>query len=187
MGDQPDAVTIVGLLAEEDRLRVVAALALGASSTAAVVEAAGLDRRRAVAALERLAARGLVERGADGTLRLAAERLRAAARHAAEARSGDGGEDGSARGDLRPFVRDGRVVSLPAARSRRRALLDWLAGGFEPGRSYPEPEVNRLLGDRVGPGAVGVDHVTLRRYLVDEGFLDRRESTYWRSGGTFEV
>ncbi len=47
--------------------------------------------------------------------------------------------------------------------------------------------MNRLLGERIGPGAVGVDHLTLRRYLVDEGFLDRRESTYWRSGGTFEV
>ena len=38
-----------------------------------------------------------------------------------------------------------RVV---AARSRRRALLDWLGGAFEPGRSYPEPEVNRMLAER---------------------------------------
>ena len=186
MGDAPDAATIVGLLAEEDRLRVVAALALGASSAPAVIEASGLDRRQAVAALERLAARGLVERGPGGTLRLATERLKAAGRDAAEARSGEGAEEGGPPGDLRPFVRDGRVVSLPAARARRRALLDWLAGLFEPGRRYAEPEVNRLLAERVGPGAVGVDHVTLRRYLVDEAFLDRRENTYWRSGGTFE-
>jgi hypothetical protein len=182
MDEGPDAGTIVGLLAEEDRLRVVAALALGASSTAAVVEATGLDRRRAVSALERLVARGLVERGPEGALRLAVEQFKAAARQGA--RTGEGDSDGD---PLRPFVRGGRLVSLPAQRSRRRAVLDWLAGAFEPGRHYAEREVNRLLTERIGVGAIGVDHVTLRRYLVDEGFLDRRESTYWRAGGTFEV
>ncbi len=28
------------------------------------------------------------------------------------------------------------------------------------------------------------DVATLRRYLVDEGFLDRSDGFYWRSGGT---
>jgi hypothetical protein len=28
------------------------------------------------------------------------------------------------------------------------------------------------------------DTASLRRYLVDEGFLDRSEGQYWRSGGT---
>ncbi|MFQ5516841.1 MAG: DUF2087 domain-containing protein [Acidimicrobiia bacterium] len=27
------------------------------------------------------------------------------------------------------------------------------------------------------------DHATLRRYLVDEGYLDREGGEYWRSGG----
>ena len=31
------------------------------------------------------------------------------------------------------------------------------------------------------------DHAALRRYLVDEGFLTREESVYWRTGGTVEV
>ena len=187
MGVEPDAAAIGGLLAEDDRLRVVAALALGASSTADVVSASGLDRRRVVAAIERLTARGLVERARDGTLRLAGERIKAAAREAARTSDGEVDGGGGADGSLRPFIRGGRVVSLPASRTRRRALLDWLAGLFEPGRTYTERDVNRLLGDRIAAGAAGVDHLTLRRYLVDEGFLDRRESTYWRSGGTFEV
>ena len=28
------------------------------------------------------------------------------------------------------------------------------------------------------------DTASLRRYLVDEGFLDRADGVYWRSGGT---
>ncbi|MBW3589609.1 MAG: DUF2087 domain-containing protein, partial [Actinobacteria bacterium] len=31
------------------------------------------------------------------------------------------------------------------------------------------------------------DHASLRRYLVDEGFLQRSGGRYWRTGGTFEV
>ncbi len=31
------------------------------------------------------------------------------------------------------------------------------------------------------------DFAALRRYLVENGFLTREDSVYWRSGGTFEV
>ena len=30
------------------------------------------------------------------------------------------------------------------------------------------------------------DTAALRRYLVDEGILDRERGEYWRSGGTFD-
>jgi hypothetical protein len=30
------------------------------------------------------------------------------------------------------------------------------------------------------------DHVTLRRYLVDEGLLSRADGEYWRTGGWVE-
>jgi hypothetical protein len=64
------------------------------------------------------------------------------------------------------FVGD-RLVELPAQRGKRLVVLERLALEFEPGRRYPEAEVNTLLG-RFHP-----DHATLRRLLVDEGFLDR--------------
>ena len=32
--------------------------------------------------------------------------------------------------------------------------------------------------------AVFDDYVALRRYLIDEGFLDRDHGEYWRSGGS---
>ncbi|HEX6934814.1 MAG TPA: DUF2087 domain-containing protein [Streptosporangiaceae bacterium] len=79
---------------------------------------------------------------------------------------------------LRNFVRDGRIVTMPARRSRRLVLLDYVAQRFEVGVRYTESEVNRSL------GALHDDYAALRRYLVDEGFMTREHSVYWRTGGT---
>ena len=80
---------------------------------------------------------------------------------------------------LRAFIRDGRIVALPAKRPRRLLLLDQIAQAFEPGRRYPESAVDEIL------KAVFDDHCALRRYLVDEEFLSRTPAgTYWRAGGT---
>ena len=78
-------------------------------------------------------------------------------------------------------MRDGRIVTMPAKRSRRLVLLDHVAQQFEVGVRYKEGEVNlklRILHD---------DYAALRRYLVDEGFLSREHGEYWRSGGTVDV
>jgi hypothetical protein len=82
---------------------------------------------------------------------------------------------------LRNYLVDGKLSQIPAARSKRLVVLDFLAGQFEPGRVYPEEQVNYLLG-RFHP-----DYAALRRYLVEEGLVERREGFYWRTGGTFEV
>ncbi|MGI8686532.1 MAG: DUF2087 domain-containing protein, partial [Acidimicrobiales bacterium] len=85
-------------------------------------------------------------------------------------------------GVLRNFVSaEGRLTSIPTARAKRLVVLDFLAGRFEPGRVYVESDVNGIL------GRVHDDHAALRRYLVDEGLLERRDGFYWRAGGTFEV
>jgi hypothetical protein len=79
---------------------------------------------------------------------------------------------------LRAFVRDRRVETMPARLSRRRLLLDAVAQAFEPGVRYPERMVDDFL------RAIHPDHAAMRRYLVDEGFLDRSAGSYWRVGGT---
>ena len=80
---------------------------------------------------------------------------------------------------VRAFIRDGRITALPAKRSRRRLLLDQVAQAFEPGRKYPEAEVDQVL------KAVFDDHCALRRYLIDEEFMSRTAAgLYWRAGGT---
>ena len=80
---------------------------------------------------------------------------------------------------LRPFIRDGRITTVPAKRARRRLLLDQVAQAFEPGRKYPEAEVDAVL------KSIFDDHCALRRYLVDEAFMSRNAAgVYWRAGGT---
>jgi hypothetical protein len=80
---------------------------------------------------------------------------------------------------LRAFVRDGRITMLPAKRTRRRLLLDQVAQAFEPGRTYPEAEVDQILRTFFD------DHCALRRYLIDEEFMSRTaDGLYWRAGGT---
>jgi hypothetical protein len=74
----------------------------------------------------------------------------------------------------RAFFRDGRLAMLPARRSFRLAALERLAARFEIGRRYAEREVNAVLADDAP------DHATLRRLLVDEGFLRRAAGEYWR-------
>jgi hypothetical protein len=76
---------------------------------------------------------------------------------------------------------DGRLHTIPSKRSKRLVVLDHLAQSFEPGKVYPEREVDAIL-QRFHP-----DHAALRRYLVEEQFLTREDGYYWRSGGTFAV
>ena len=177
-----DAATIAGLLADPARLKVVAALALGAGTIEEVSAASGLPLKDVALAARRLARAGLVQR--DGhVLELQTERFGAAARAAAESApppeplSADPVENGV----LTTFVRDGRLVSIPAQHSKRRVVLGHLVRVFEPGVRYPEREVNALL------AVWHADVAALRRYLVDEGLLTRQAGVYWRSGGYVDV
>ena len=176
---------LVGLLAEEERLKVMAAVVLGAGSADEVVTATGLDRRRVIQALERLAGGRLVVTGDDGSLRVATERFKAAARQAAAERPTVKPEELGATPEqadvLRNFMDDGRLTSIPAQRAKRVVVLDFLSQQFEPGKAYPERDVNFML------GKYHRDYAALRRYLVDEQFLERRDGFYWRAGGTFDI
>src|SRR3954451_6740077 len=177
-----DAATIVGLLADPARLKVVAALALGAGTIEEVSAASGLPLKDVALAARRLARAGLVHR--DGHLLvLRTERFGSAARAAAEAApppeklSDDPAEDAV----LSAFVRDGRLGSVPAQQSKRRVVLDHIVRVFEAGVRYPEREVNALL------AVWHSDYAALRRYLVDEGLLSRDAGEYWRTGGYVDV
>ena len=178
-----DAGRLVGLLAEPDRLRVVAALVLGAGTVAEVVEATGLDVRRAGRALARLVDAELVVRADDGSHLLLAAAFAEAARAAAPppAAADPGDAPAEAARVLRVFFRHGRLVQIPVQRAKRLVVLDRLAQEFELGRRYSERAVNLAL------LRWHEDTAALRRYLVDEGFLSRDAGEYWRSGGTVSL
>jgi DNA-binding transcriptional ArsR family regulator len=74
---------------------------------------------------------------------------------------------------LRSFFENGLLTSIPAQRSKRLIVLHQLAESvFERKHKYPEKEVNQRL------GAVNGDPASLRRYLVDEGFMARKNGEY---------
>ncbi|HEX3327211.1 MAG TPA: DUF2087 domain-containing protein [Actinomycetota bacterium] len=168
---------LMGLLAEPDRLRVIAALVLGASSRAELAEATGLVPRALATALNRLEDGGLVAESDDGYV-FEIDELKKAARSAGRRRSEAEKEGSPADEVLSRFLKGGRLVSMPAAHAKRVAVLNHLAQDFEPGHYYEEREVNRIL------QRYHDDYATLRRYLVDEGFLSRDAGKYWRTGGT---
>jgi hypothetical protein len=177
---------LVGLLAEPERLRVVAAIVLGARTPAEVITASGLDQRAAGAALRRLETGGLVESGPEG-FRLRDELFKEVARASARPQKQEdhGYRDQRVESVVRTFVRDGRLLRLPAQANRRRAVLEHVVQSFEPGVRYSEREVNAVL--RAWCAGGQVDHVSLRRYLIDEGLLTRENGVYWRSGGWMDV
>ena len=79
------------------------------------------------------------------------------------------------------FTSSGRLHTMPAKRSKRLVVLDHIVQRFEPGETYSEKDVNKILEGFNG------DYAALRRALVDEGFLSRENNVYWRSGGSFVV
>ena len=86
---------------------------------------------------------------------------------------------------LRAFVPDGRLVRLPARRIRRRKVLEHIVRSIEPGRRFPEREIDVVL--RAWCDGGETDHVAVRRHLVGEGLLAREDGLYWRSGGWVDV
>lgn len=74
-----------------------------------------------------------------------------------------------------PDRSNGPLTKLPRKQKEKKVVLEEIAKRFEPDRLYTEPEVNEIL------QAVYEDYVTMRRYLVDFGLLDREAdgSSYW--------
>ena len=178
-----EAERMLGLIADPNRLRVFSALALGATTTTDIRDMTSLDARSVERALARLVAGELVVRESNGVVRLLTEELLIVARSIGEKRDREGAADSDMPGAvvLARFMKNGRLTAIPVQLSKRTIVLDYLAQSFEPGRRYKEKEVNEIL------ARYHEDVAALRRYMVDEGFMEREAGVYWRSGGSFEI
>jgi hypothetical protein len=77
---------------------------------------------------------------------------------------------------IRAFVKDGRLVSIPAKPSKRDLLLPWILDQcFPEDRAYEEKEVNMRL------ALLNPDVSALRRYLIDAGLMTRDQGIYRRA------
>lgn len=78
---------------------------------------------------------------------------------------------------LRRFFDGDRLRSVPSNIAKRRLVLEKVALRFEPGVRYHERDVNFTI------QLIYADYAAIRRYLIDEGFMDRADGAYWRIGG----
>ena len=91
----------------------------------------------------------------------------------------DGSEAGEAlreeqyrRKVIRAFMPDGFCETLPAQVKKRLIIYQAIFSRFEPGRAYPEKEVNALIAD------IHADFCTVRRAFVEMGWMSREKGVY---------
>lgn len=70
---------------------------------------------------------------------------------------------------------DGPLLKFPRKEKQKLATLRVIIKQFEHEKMYSEKEINEVLKN------IYADFVTLRRYLIEYGFLDRKDdgSSYW--------
>ncbi len=196
-GVDPELLAVLKALSDASRLRIVGLLGERAYSVEELAAAVGISPPTVVHHLKRLRSAGLVNSTPDPpyvrySLRL--ERLHDVGRRLGELERetstrpvrGVGAEAGKAAGGvardagddkiLHAFVVDGRLASIPAQDRKRQVILRWLLERvFDEPREYPEREVNDRL------RAYHEDVASLRRYLVEAGFVTRQRGVYRRA------
>jgi hypothetical protein len=172
----PSPSRLLGDLADEKRLRVLAAVVLGESRIVGIAERTTLTKDQVARALGHLLSAGVVVQDESG-LHVDATVFSDAARTVSAPRMKPDLSDATPEqvAVLRNFVAgDGRVAALPARAAKRKLVLEYVATRFEPKRGYGEREVDAVLEE------VHDDYVALRRYLVDEKLLERSAGVYRR-------
>ena len=70
------------------------------------------------------------------------------------------------------FFHNGRLLKLPAQYKKRRIVLAEFVPMFQSGVEYEERQVNEIISTRAE------DYCTIRRLLVEEGFMSRAAGVY---------
>ena len=70
---------------------------------------------------------------------------------------------------------DGPLESFPSKEKRKIIVLQQIMNRFDRSKKYTEKEVNEILKQ------IYADYVTIRRYLIEYGFMDRNKdcTEYW--------
>jgi hypothetical protein len=183
--EQQMALQFFRALADESRLKIVGLLANGERSVDALAEALHLKAPTVSHHLAKLRAAGLVRMRAEGTvhlysldmtiLRQMSKEILTPERIASLADDEEG--DAWERKVLRQSFEGERLKQIPTSRKKRDVILNWLAGRFEMGRRYPEAEVNATIKRH------HEDSATLRRELINGGWMERESGVYWLVDG----
>ncbi|HEX3304547.1 MAG TPA: DUF2087 domain-containing protein [Thermomicrobiales bacterium] len=174
-----DARTLLAL-ANAERIRMLALIADQELTSAGIAAALGLSSEAVTAHLSILGQAGLIATSKDRHERRVQvrmerlEEIEAACRE--QLRVGHEADDGPSAipPTISQFFQHGRLTTFPSKHSRYLEVLGVLITDFAPDSDYPEAEVNQILLRR------NEDFATLRRDLVDLGFMTRANGIYRR-------
>lgn len=186
MSEQDDFNTLLGFfkaLGNENRLKIVAILAEEACTVRDLAQRLGLKEPTVSEHLALLRETGLVDVRADGNYRVYSFNPKAlyAMNKALLSREQIAGlvesEENTSEDNqqiLKNFLKDGRLVIIPANRKKLLVVLRWLVDQFEFDRQYSEKEVNAVITQ------YHEDYATLRRELIGHKLMAREKGIYWR-------
>ena len=170
------------VFSNESRLRLIGHLANGERSVGELAQLLNLKEPTVSHHLAELKELGLVEARAEGNLRIYRLNTRvlealskdifAQPNLAALVPRSELSEDERI---LRTWVKNGRLVEIPAQEKKKQVVVRWLADQIDPERRWTEREFNQWLAQ------FNEDYATLRRYLVDGGYMARENGIYWRT------
>lgn len=167
-------------LADPARLRILGAIAERTRTGSELSEMLNLSPPTISHHIARLAAAGLIATTPDAQRRLYSlntDTLRSLAKSSAEK---DPSTHDVAATDadreraktIRDFFKEGTLKQIPAQRRKRVFVLQHLMERFAPRTEYSEKTVNEML------KSAHPDFATLRRELVDYGFMTRENGIY---------
>ncbi len=170
------------VFSNESRLKLIGHLANGEKSVGELAELLNLKEPTVSHHLAELKDIGLVSVRAEGTMRIyglngkaleaMSKDIFARSNLAALVKSSEMTEEEKI---LRAWVRDGRITGIPTQEKKKQVLIRWLAGQIDPNRRWTEREFSEWLTQ------FNEDYATLRRYLVDGGYMVRANGIYWRT------
>lgn len=173
-GDLLRHVALLKVIADETRLRILGMLSERDRTGKELAKLLGLTPPTVSHHMRKLGDAGIVTATTDAQrmiYSLNAEMLRDVRKQSTHSSAGDGAMDEREK-TLRNFFDGKRLRSIPAKRKQRVIVLQKLLERFEPGKTYPEAEVNDILRE------AHEDYATLRRELVDYGFMVRENGIY---------
>ncbi len=177
-------ISLMGSLLDLDRLRIASALVDGPADRMQLYEATGIGHRdllRHIDNMQQACVIKLAEPAPHTPDQYSPYALNqpafSAARRALGKHRGVRPRPTDARElTLESFMPGGKLTAFPQKQTQIVVILDELARRFEPERQYTEPEVNVILEE------VNEDYCTLRRSLVDYGYMRRDKGVYVKNG-----
>ncbi len=170
------------VFSNESRLKLIGHLAGGEKSVGELADVLNLKEPTVSHHLAELKGIGLVSARAEGTMRiyrLETKALEAISKDifarpnlAALVKPSELTEEERI---LRTWVKDGRIVDIPAQEKKKQFLIRWVARQIDPARRWTEREFSEWLSQ------FNEDYAFLRRYLVDNHYMARENGIYWRT------